>query len=389
MTAPKRVLLMVSSMRGGGSERQVLLLAQHLDRSQFQPHLYLTDAVGDFLDAVPDDVPIHSFDQCPDSKGVYFPGRELNRQTKFVRQVIQDQSIDVIYDRTFHMTLLAGRAAKGIRRVSTIVSPPHLALPLVETRFVGWKRRRLSAAYRSSDVVIAVSDQAAQSARAYYGLPSEQVVVVRNPVDAIAVHHAASSMPETRDQESSDTKHNVGETRLVVVGRMTEEKGHVDLIEALPNVMADWPASRAKPSVRLVGDGPLRESLQTRVQTLGLTEHVRFLGAMPNAAAEIASADALVLPSRFEGMPNVVLEAMTLGTAVVATRAGGTVELQHDQPTAFWADPGNPPSMTEAILSFANNPDQVNRQVHNAKHLVENNHDLKSVVRRIEGLLIR
>lgn len=369
---------MVSSMRGGGSERQVLLLAQHLDRARFQPHLYLTNAVGDFLDAVPSDVPIHSFDQCPDSKGFYFPGRELRRQTNFVRQVIQDHSIDVVYDRTFHMTLLAGKAARGVRRVSTIVSPPHLALPLVETRFVGWKRRRLSAAYRSSDVVVAVSDQAALSAKEYYGLPSEDVTVVRNPVDARAVRRDAGAVAERTDQE----------TRLVVVGRMTEEKGHLDLMDALPEVIEKWPVSRPRLSVHLVGDGPLQETLHSRVESLGLGEQVHFLGTLPNAATEIASADALLLPSRFEGMPNVVLESMALGTAVIATRAGGAVELQQDQPTAFWADPRSPTSIAEAVLLFANHPDQAVRHVENAKQIIESNHNLNRVVHRIEDLLL-
>lgn len=369
---------MVSSMRGGGSERQVLLLAQHLDRAKFQPHLFLTDAVGNFLDAIPKDIPIHSFDQCTDPKGIYFPGRELKRQTNFVRSVIHDHAIDVVYDRTFHMTMLAGKAASGVRRVSTIVSPPHLALPLVETRFVGWKRRRLSSAYRSSDVVVAVSDQAAQSARKYYSLPPDHVIVVRNPVDARTVNRDASPAAERAERE----------TRLVVVGRMTEEKGHCDFIEALPKVIANWPLSRPRLAVHLVGDGPLKESLQKQVQTLGLGASIKFLGALPNASAEIASADALVLPSRFEGMPNVALESMTLGTAVIATRAGGAIELQQDAPTAFWADPGNSESITQAILSFANNPSQATLHVENAKHLVDKNHNLENAVRRIESLLL-
>ena len=312
---PKRVLLMVSSMRGGGSERQVLLLAQSLDRSRFQPHLYLTEAVGDFLADVPADIPIHSFDTDTGSGGIYIPGRQLRRQTEFLRGVIHDQRIDVVYDRTFHMTLLAGKAAKRVRRVSTIVSPPHLALPLVETRFVGLKRRRLAASYHGSDVVIAVSEQAAKSAESYYGLAPDSVVVVRNPVDTETLHHSTRQRPTSQP----------GLTRLVCVGRMTEEKGHSDLIEALASVRDQWPESRGQLAVRFVGDGPLRSELETQTETLGLTSQVRFLGALPNAANEIAAADALILPSRFEGMPNVVLESMALGTPVIATRAGGTI----------------------------------------------------------------
>ena len=179
----KRILMMVSSMRGGGSERQVLMLAKELDRTRFEPHLYLTEAAGEFLDKFPSDVPIHSYDSCGDDGGLYVPGRQLRRQTEFLHRVIRNHQIDVIYDRTFHMTLLAGKAARGIRRVSTIVSPPHLAVPLVEKRFVALKRRRLAAAYQAADVVVAVSRQAALSAESYYGLQPDRVVVIKNPVD--------------------------------------------------------------------------------------------------------------------------------------------------------------------------------------------------------------
>ncbi|QDV41218.1 4-alpha-N-acetylgalactosaminyltransferase [Stieleria neptunia] len=368
---------MVSSMRGGGSERQVLLLAQALDRSRFEPHLYLTEASGEFLDQVPSDVPIHCFDSCQDPGGLYFPGRQLRRQTEFLRKVICDNQIDVVYDRTFHMTLIAGKAAAGRRRVSTIVSPPHLALPLVEKRFVALKRRRLAAAYRNSDVVVAVSRQAAESAETYYGLAKGSVVVVQNPVDVAALRKSAGTPPpRSRDQ-----------TVLVCVGRMTEEKGHADLIDALAMVKSQWPDNRPPWTVRLIGDGPLRSELESRAESLGLSDPIQFIGSLASAAAEINAADALVLPSRFEGMPNVVLEAMALGTPVIATRAGGTIELQGDAPTAFWAEPGDPPSLAQAILQFAANPQQAELQRVAAEQLVDSDHHRETITKRIEDLL--
>ncbi len=66
---------------------------------------------------------------------------------------------------------------------------------------------------------------------------------------------------------------------------------------------------------------------------------LEFLGTQHNPLPYVAAADALVLPSHFEGMPNVVLEAMALGTPVIATRAGGTVELEREKPTILWAQP--------------------------------------------------
>ena len=365
---------MVSSMRGGGSERQVLLLCQHLDRARFAPHLYLSERAGDFLEQVPDDVPVHSYDQCKTQRGLYFPGRELRRQTRFLRRVTQENSIECIYDRTFHMTLVA--AGAPVPRVSTIVSPPHLALPLVETRFVMLKRRRLATAYRASANVVAVSRKAAESAESYYGLAPGSVTVIRNPVDADALRRSANGSTTPND-----------ETRLVCVGRMTSEKGHVDLVDAVAKVVKRWPSERPPLRIHLVGDGVLRGQIESKINSLELQSHFRFIGAVRSAATEIASAHALILPSRFEGMPNVVLEAMALDVPVIATRAGGTIELEQDEPTAFWAEPGRPDSLCDAILRFATEPETATRQIHAAAQLIVSKHNLRTTVKEIESLL--
>ena len=377
-TKKQRVLLMASSMRGGGSERQVLLLAQHLDRQRFDPHLFLTERVGGFLDQIPSDVTVHSFDAHETPPGLYLPGRQLRQQTQCLRSIIESAAIDVIYDRTFHMTLLAGKAPPNVRRVSTIVSPPDVALPHVEKRFVGLKKRRLTVAYRTADAVIAVSHAAAKSAEHYYALDRGQVIVVQNPVDVPALR---------RNLDSTPTMNDALATRLVCVGRMTSEKGHVDLLHALQQVVAAWPEQRKPLHVLLVGDGPLRSELETLTNSLRLSMHVEFCGVIDQAASVISSASALVLPSRFEGMPNVVLEAMALRTPVIATRSGGTVELQRDEPTAFWAAPTNPQSLAEAILEFANQPKRAARQVRAATELIHKHHDVAKTVRRIEDLL--
>lgn len=371
-------------MRGGGSERQTLHLLRHLDRSTFRPHLYVTSRDGALMDDVPSDVVIHAYSDQQASSGFYYPGRALNQQVAHLREVITDHSIDVIYDRTFHMTLVAGQAAAelGVPRVSTIVSPPDRALPLVEKRFVGLKRRRLARAYRQSKTVVAVSRQASESAERYYGLPPASVEVIANGVDVDRLRQTAGS----GHAKPSDR------LRLVCVGRMTEEKGHADLIEAIKRLDEAWPETLSPIELTLVGDGPLRESLAQQSQLAAFKKHrVRFIGAVSDAASEIAAGNALVLPSHFEGMPNVVLEAMALEVPVIATRAGGTVELEQDEPTLFWADPANPIQLADAILAFAKDQnasgEETARHVKAASDLISRNHDIRSNVRKIEDLL--
>ena len=375
---PRRVLFMISSMRGGGSERQTLLMLQHLDRKRFEPHLYVTQRAGDLLTELPDDVTVHSFEDA-ERGGFYLPGRVRRQQVAHVAKVIAQERIQAIYDRTFHMTMIAGAASAslGVPRVSTIVSPPHRAVPLVESRFVWLKKRRLAAAYKQSRSIVAVSAQAAESARHYYDLESDSVKVLLNPVDIEAVLAAATQSKPQRDDR----------TTLVCVGRMTSEKGHADLIDALALTESRWSPDQAGLKVWFVGDGPLRGELLSQC-TEKLTRHeVEFCGTESNPLPRIAAADALVLPSHFEGMPNVVLESMAIGTPVIATKAGGTVELEREEPTICWANPQDAASLSDALMRFVGAKDEAQKRAHSATRLVQTHHDIRLTIREIEDLL--
>ncbi|MEM9587033.1 MAG: glycosyltransferase [Planctomycetota bacterium] len=373
---------MISSLRGGGSERQTLLLLKHLDRQRFTPHLYLVDRAGALLDQLPDDVVVHAYSDRPPSGGWYYPGRELRRQSQHVHSVLLDNDIRAVYDRTFQMSLIAAQPAGrlGVPRVSTIVSPPHLAVPLVEKRFVQLKKRRLIQAYRSSAQVVAVSQQAADSAVAYYQLGSTDVRVIPNPVDHATVQSAATESVATETSSAAGP-------RFVCVARMTEEKGHEDLLLALGQVDSLPEVVVPNLTIDLIGDGPLRESLQRQWQSQSHRHHVHFHGAIENPVPWIARADALVLPSRFEGMPNVVLEAMALSTPVIATRSGGTLDLERECPTIWWAQPANPSSLAGAIESFFGGGVEVQQRVDAAFEMTQVHHDVHQTVREIESLM--
>lgn len=376
---PRRVLLMIGSMRGGGSERQTLLLLRHLDRDRFAPQLYLGERAGELLSEVPADVPVHAYsDSAPSTPARYLPGRILRRQTRHLSELLRRERIEVVYDRTFHMSLIAGPAAAraAVPRVATIVSPPEYALPLLEKRFLVVKRWRLAQAYRRASAVVAVSRTAAASAERYYRLRAGSIRVLANPVDREAVREAAAGGAPPRPPGQQPT--------LVCVGRMTAEKGHHDFLDALRLVEED-----RNPPLRIwmIGDGPLRSGLEEAARTTLRRHEVEFFGALANPLPAIAAADALVCPSWFEGMPNVVLEAMALGTPVVATRAGGTVELQRDVPTLFWAEPGDPPSLARAVIELLGDPHAAKRRAENALAMLRRHHDLRTNVQAIEQLL--
>ena len=169
---------------------------------------------------------------------------------------------------------------------------------------------------------------------------------------------------------------------------MSEEKGQRDLIEAVRQARDEWPQDTPPLRLIFVGDGPLRGVLEDAAARQTSPTTIEFLGHQARPEPWIAAADALVLPSRFEGMPNVVLEAMAIGTPVIATRAGGATELERDSPAALWADPGDPASLAAALLTFATDRDAARVRAQVASENIRRYHDVHKAARQIENLCL-
>ncbi|MDA0808901.1 MAG: glycosyltransferase [Planctomycetota bacterium] len=307
-----RVLFAIGSLAGGGSERQVVNILRHLDRSQFEPHLYLISRTGEFLSQVPDDVPVTAFDDHPNPGGMYLPGKIRRAQIAHFASVLINQNIEVVYDRTPHMTLIAGPACKklNVPHLSTVVSNPTDDLSENIGRFRWLKYRILKRAYRNSSVVIANSDSLTDACRDFYGLPDDNVTILPNGFDFAKINHLAT--------ENTVAPQNLAGTfHIVAVGRLEECKG-VDLLLEAVNELVNV-RDRINLSVSIVGRGSCKTQLEHLAAQHCLEQVVQFVGFQPNPYPLIKSAELLCLTSRYEGMPNVLVEAMSLGVPVLST----------------------------------------------------------------------
>jgi glycosyltransferase involved in cell wall biosynthesis len=140
---------------------------------------------------------------------------------------------------------------------------------------------------------------------------------------------------------------------VLCVGRLSFEKGHADLLQALAILKkSKVPEFR----VVLAGEGPERGRLQTLCRQLGIEKRVLMPGHQSDLRPYYGMADLLVLPSHTEGSPNVVLEAMTAGVAVAATRVGGVPEIVQQERTGVIVPPHEPAAMAEAMERLLRNP---------------------------------
>lgn len=173
----------------------------------------------------------------------------------------------------------------------------------------GWPFRfLLRRLYRRADAIVAVSEGVAESLRRSFDLPRALVRVIPNGYDAEEIARQANAplSPEEASLFAGPT--------ILAVGALDFRKGHDVLLHALARL---GPTAGA-PRLLIVGHGEARAALEADAQRLGVADRVSFLGYQDNPFRFMRRATIFALPSRFEGFPNVLVEAMLCGVAVVA-----------------------------------------------------------------------
>jgi glycosyltransferase involved in cell wall biosynthesis len=358
-------------------------LATNLDAARFDPEIYLLYRKGIYLSRLPEQTRVHAFWTDFKPGQFFLPGQVHRKQVAHLAQVIHERRIDIVYDRTFHMTLITAAACRRTRtpRLSVIVSPPSRDFVHSRERFKWIKRRLLANAYRDPLCsVLTVSDAVAEDAMAFYKLPREKLQTVTSPIDVDAVQRAAKI--EATEIRCVDNP----VLRLAVVGRLSAEKGQRLAIEAL----AALQPQRAKLRVELdiVGDGPEREPLERLCKTLGIEQQVRFWGFMENPYPLIAQAGLLIIPSVYEGLPNIALEALSLGTPILATDCSGSLrELMGDRERGVLVPVGDVPALVREILDLVDEPAAWLRRAESGRQWVRERHGLQPWCERMQDLL--
>ena len=385
-----RVVFSIGALHGGGSERQIILLLRHLDRTLFEPQLYLVYKSGPLLDQVPHDVPVVSFDTRVTSSRLYLPGLMHSRRVRDYARFLQEVKADVSYDRTFLMTLISAAGAQevGVPNVSTIVTNPETGFAPVAGRFQRFKRRILHRLYNNSAQVLAVSEGAREAAIRFYGIQSQRIATLLNGVDVDWIQQQAH-VPIV-DSWWTGEKCNPKASRLfriVTAGRLNRQKGFHLLISAVAEVQQKL--SDVEFRVAILGDGPDRDALQKQIVKSNLQNTVRLTGFQNNAFSWYRSANVFVLPSLIEGMPNVLLEAMACGTAVISTDCqSGPVEILNNGTYGTLIPTENVSAMRDSLMDAVSSLEK-SRIAEQAQSHIANHLSAKAAAQRLGEVLQR
>ena len=218
----------------------------------------------------------------------------------------------------------------------------------VDRMFLPWIKRL--------DRAIVVSEQMREELLEA-GFEHGRVVVIPNGVDTERFSLAARV----------EAGHSSARAQVITVARLSDEKGIDVLLDAWKDVAAKMPHAR----LLIVGHGPRRAFLERQTDEAGLNGTVRFLGEVTDVVPDLQRSDAFVLPSRSEGLPNALLQAMAAGLPCIATRVGGVPELIEDRVNGRLVDPEQAGELAEALLWMFQNPVEAARYRAAARRTVE------------------
>ena len=341
-SAPRRIGFVMTELIGGGAERSMLSIIEALDRRRFDPALILFERRIEHQP--PAGVPIHVLSR----RGVIGPGRLVSRVFE-LSALVRRERLDLLVSFLIGPNIVATAAAKraGIPVVIGERSAPSIVLSranrqLTAARFWSMLVKRM---YPQATAVVTNTEGAKRELVTLIHVARERVTVLPNPVDLDRIRRLAA--------EPLDDPRLTGDTPLLVhVGRFTYAKDHDTLLNAFARVRSTRPATLV-----LVGGGEDEARVRALSASLGLDSDVVFTGFTPNPYKYLAHATLSVLTSRFEGLPNALIEAMVLGIPIVSTACPyGPIELLRDGDGGVLVPVGDPVAFAEAVSALLDDP---------------------------------
>jgi len=363
MTHRTRILFLIPHLEGGGAAQVTALLAGNISQDRFEVHLGIVARCSPESARLPSWVRVHAM-------GASRIRRAGLRLIRLVREVRPEVIVSGMAHLNFLVLLLRpvfpGRPPVLVRQNTTVSSV------LREGTEPFWTEFLYRTLYPRAQGILCQSEAMAADLVARIDVPRHRVSVLSNPVDAEKVQAAQKQASHWKGPGP----------HLLAVGRLAPEKGFDLLLVALGRVKKDFPAA----DLTIIGSGEEDHSLRVRCNSLGLKGCVHFAGQVNAPYSYFLGASAFVLPSRYEGMPNALLEAGIAGLPIVALpSSGGVVELLNHWPGAWIAADVSAQALGDILLQAlrAIRPGQRFHRVWDSSHAV------KAYEQRIEAALAK
>ncbi len=398
MRTPRRIAYYLVASGFGGVEVNLLAVLRALDRRAFEPVVYFrcTDPGADarmraelarlqvsVLGLNEDGLPLPSEAPGISSEPVGSPARAGAvttairsawyswRTTQATAQVFRREAFDIIHFLhgwypSLELPLIASRLAGIPIRISDVWLEPETTRPTHP-----FHRLLIRLAAAGATRVRAMYPRMRSRLASEFHIRPERITVVPNWVDA-DVFARADGAAALKAELGIPSRCRV----VTVPARLSKEKGHAVLFDALVRLNGTLPETR----VLLVGDGPLRDALRRQMVERHLEDRVAILGFRTDMPAVFSASDLVVLPSFAEGLPGVLLEAMAAGKPIIGTDVGGVSDLFQRGPIGRLVTPGDPAQLAEAMEELLSADDAALTRMGEAARAVIRQHYMRQQV---------
>jgi len=348
----KKFSIILPDLRAGGAQRVALNIASEID-SNINVELILLDKIGEYLDIIPKHISIHNLSKKRILKSIIPLIKLLNKLNP-----------DIIFSTLGHINIILLMIKPFINNKSQIwireANMPSLSIPNWDKSFIIKNLYKLL--YPFADKLICSSNQMKKEFVNNYNISSDKVYVLYNPV----------KVNEIRLKAKNIIKKDIIGQHFVTVGSLDYQKGIDRLITYMNKI------KNKSSHLTIIGTGHLKNELQKMVDNYNLNDNVSLIGYCSNPYKWIAGADAFLLSSRWEGMPNVVLESLACSTDVIATTECGAVSEIIDNNHVIIVNAG------EEYLGAMNNVSIKNKTVI-GENLLNSNFNISNVMPTVEN----
>lgn len=362
-------ILQVIRPAAGGMKEHVLSIIKGIDKNVYE-----------IVAACPEDSPI--FQELTELGIKVYPVNikgELSlkgdwQSIKSLKKIIIEEKIDLVHSHGSKAGLVARIAAKraGVKNVFTVHGT------IFHEHFSNTKKAVFAIVEKYlaniTDKIITVSQSLKEDIIRLENVQDDKITVIYNGIPT-QKFNIQLDKNEKRKELGLNTKGKV----IVTVARLAPQKGLNYLLEAIKLI----PQENRDLQLVIVGDGPLRKELEGQAKELCLTEYVKFLGHRKDVPEILAAADIFVLSSITEGLPLIVLEAMSANLPIVSTIVGGIPEIIRDGENGLLVQPKDILGLSKAMGSLLNNNKLALKLADNGNSMALKYFDLKLMLEKI------
>lgn len=349
----------------GGAEEHLLTVLRNIDTNSFCPTVCCIrekEQIGEEIEKL--GIEVLSLKRM--SKRIDF------RIVSDLRKIIRQRDIHLVHSHLYHANMY-GRIAAFLSGIRSVITEHNVYLKKykLHRRFVNWLLAKRTGR------IIAVSEMVRNYVIARDWIGSGEVEVIHNGID---LSRFSSRLGR------ADAREKLGIPAdcflLGIVGRLSEQKGHIYLVRAMPSLKERIPEIK----LLVIGPGALETSLKKEAASLGLGESVLFLGSRRDIPDLLAALDVFVMPSLWEGLPIALLEAMSFSLPVVVSEVGGVAEIVVNGKNGFLVPPRDGAALFRTISGLYNRRDLRTVLGENARKTVAEKFNAVTMTRRLEAV---